>query len=339
MHEQRQPSVLARVRSLPWTLSRLVLVLALLPFLVDIPLSETLRATDLLDVGAAPGARIVRIAGTETAIAESGRRGDPVLLLVHGFGGSTFGWRKVMEPLATDGYHIIALDLRGFGLSEKSWDADFSHEAQARFVLAAMDELDIARATLVGHSMGGNVVAWVAALAPERVDRLVFVDAAIVSPSTDVRRDPSFVQTALAVPQLRRVGRIAIRSAFDERAFGTLLGSAFAVKDAATPETVAGYAASTKLLDWDRALLGIVRDQPRNALPASISTIVANNGAPIRTLIVWGAEDSWVPIEAGTALRASIPGAEYAVLAGVGHVPFEEDAATFIERLEDWLAR
>ena len=198
-----------------------------------------------------------------------------------------------------------------------------------------MDQLNIQDAVVAGHSMGGNVVSWVAALAPERVRGLALIDAAIVSPA--LTRNTA-AGTALSLPPLRRAARILIRSAFTEATFGELLGSAFAVKSAATPETIRGYAAASQLPEWDAALLGVLRDGSKNALTRPIAEIMSRAGAPIPTLILWGADDSWVPLSAGESLRDALPAATYVVLPGLGHVPFEEDPEAFTQTMQEWLA-
>ena len=311
-----------------------LLILALIPFLLDVPAGADASAESLLATGAAPNATVVSVEGRCTVVATAGRSSDPTLILIHGFGGSTFGWRHVMEPLAAGGWYVVALDLPGFGLAEKEWGGAYDHASQAAFVLSVMDQLNISQTVIAGHSMGGNVVSWVAALAPERVRGLALIDAAIVSPSA---APASAASTLLSLPPLRRATRILIRSAFTEATFGDLLGSAFAVKSAATPETIRGYAAASQLEDWDLALLGILRDAGANALPAPIEEMVAHNGAAIPTLILWGSDDSWVPIAAGEALRAALPSATYVVLPGLGHVPFEEDPEAFTQVMQEWL--
>jgi len=312
-----------------------LLVLALIPFLLDVPAGADASAESLLATGAAPNATVVNVEGRRTVVATAGRSSDPALVLIHGFGGSTFGWRHVMEPLAASGWYVVALDLPGFGLAEKGWSQTYDHASQAAFVLSMMDQLNISETVIAGHSMGGNVVSWVAALAPERVRGLALIDAAIVSPSA---APTSTASTLLSLPPLRRATRIVIRSAFTEATFGELLGSAFAVKSAATPETIRGYAAASQLEDWDLALLGIIRDAGANALPAPIGKIVDRAGTPIPTLILWGSEDSWVPIAAGEVLHELLPVATYVVLPGLGHVPFEEAPAAFTTALQEWLA-
>jgi pimeloyl-ACP methyl ester carboxylesterase len=312
-----------------------LLILALIPYLLDVPAGANATAESLLATGAAPNGRVVTVEGRRTVIVEAGSAADPALLLIHGFGGSTFGWRHVMEPLAASGWHVVALDLPGFGLAEKGWGQAYDHSSQAAFVLSVMDQLNISDAVIAGHSMGGNVVSWVAALAPERIRALALIDAAIVPPTAT---PSSAASTVLSLPPLRRATRILIRSAFTEATFGALLGSAFAVKSAATPETIRGYAAASQLDEWDLALLGIIRDAGANALPESIAVIVERAGTPIPTLILWGSEDSWVPITAGEVLHEALPAATYVVLPGLGHVPFEEAPAAFTTALQEWLA-
>jgi len=311
-----------------------LLILALLPFLVDIPVNAEAQPEELLATGAAPNAAVLTVDGRRTVVATAGRSSDPALILIHGFGGSTFGWRHVTEPLAADGWYVVALDLPGFGLAEKRWEQAYDHKSQATFVLSVMDTLGIREAVFAGHSMGGNVVAWATALAPDRVRGLALIDAAIVSPATT---RSSAASAALSLPPLRRAARIVIRSAFTDATFGELLSSAFAVKSAATPETIRGYAAASRLSEWDAALLGIIRDAGSNALPSDIEQVVGGADIPIPTLILWGAEDSWVPLSAGEALRDALSSATYVVLPGLGHVPFEEDPEEFTRAMQAWL--
>ena len=325
-----------RLRKLGIALLVVLVGLTTLPYLVDVPKSADVDPTTLLAYAAAPGARIITADGVQSVIAEAGDPQDPALLLIHGFGGSTFGYRNVMAPLAARGWHVIAIDLPGFGLSEKSWGRDYSHKAQATFALAVLDQLNIDRAVLLGHSMGGNVISWMLALAPERVAGLAYIDAAVVQPKSGVSSSPSVAGALLDVPPLRRIARIVIRNAFSPATFGELLSSAFAVKSAVTPTLVAGYAASSQLRDWDLALLGITRDGAKNALPETIATLSAAAGAP-PTLILWGRDDSWVPLKSGEVLRADLPEAAWVVLSGIGHVPFEEDVPAFIYAVGGWL--
>ena len=326
-----------RLRKIGITLLVVLVGLTTLPYLVDIPKGADADPATLLATAAAPGAHLITADGVQSVIAEAGDPQDPALLLIHGFGGSTFGYRNVMEPLAARGWHVIAIDLPGFGLSEKSWGRDYSHKAQATFALAVLDQLKVDRAVLLGHSMGGNVISWMLTLAPERVAGLAYIDAAVVQPKSGVSGSPSFASAFLNVPPVRRIARIAIRNAFSRETFAELLSSAFAVKSVVNRYgLVDGYAASSLLRDWDLALLGIICDGAKNALPETIANLSAVAGTP-PTLILWGRDDSWVPLTSGEVLRADLPEAEWVVLPGIGHVPFEEDVPAFIGAVGGWL--
>ena len=326
-----------RLRNLGAGLLIALVVLMTLPYLVDVPKGADADPAELLAYAAAPGARLITADGVQSVVAEAGDPNDPALLFIHGFGGSTYGYRDVMEPLAARGWHVIAVDLPGFGLSDKSWGRDYSHKAQATFALAVLDQLHIDRAVLLGHSMGGNVISWMLALAPERVAGLAYIDAAVAQPKSGVTSSPSAAGALLDVPPIRRLARIVIRSAFSRETFAELLSSAFAVKSVVNRYgLVDGYAASSHLRDWDLALLGIIRDGAKNTLPDSLANLTAAAGVP-PTLILWGHDDTWVPLANGEVLRADLPAADWVVLPGVGHVPFEEDVPAFIGAVGGWL--
>ena len=126
--------------------------------------------------GALPGGlpgRLVAADGRLVHVVERGQ-GDPIVL-VHGFAGSTLDWEAtVLDPLARD-HRVVAIDLLGMGFSARDNDLAYGYDLWAGQLLAVMDALGIARATLVGHSLGGAVVAIVAGEHADRVERLVLV--------------------------------------------------------------------------------------------------------------------------------------------------------------------
>ncbi len=123
----------------------------------------------------------------------------PAIVMIHGFGGNTYSFRHQIVDLAQD-YRCVAIDLKGFGYSERPEGGDYSLTAQARLVLGAMDALGIGKATLIGQSMGGEVVMRIAEMAPERIERI------ILAASVPGRKTP----IAPRLPFMRRlVGPIA----------------------------------------------------------------------------------------------------------------------------------
>ena len=118
-----------------------------------------------------PGKRM-QVDGVSLHYIEAGS-GKP-FVMVHGFGGSTFSFRYQLDAFAKN-YRCIAIDLKGFGYSEREKGGDYSLTEQARLVLKALDQLGIDKFILMGHSMGGDVAMRIAAMSPERVEKLILV--------------------------------------------------------------------------------------------------------------------------------------------------------------------
>ena len=300
------------------SLAILLAALCVVPYLIPLPGPAPVAAESL----APPEGRFLTITGTRTFLVEEGPRDGPAVVLVHGFGGSTFSWRRNVAPISEAGFHVVAFDLPGFGLSDKSWDADYSHPAAADFVVAAMTELGIRRATLVGHSMGGNVVALVAERHPEAVEKIVFV-----APVVFEGKAPGTGRWLLRFPPARRWAQIVVRWRLKPPGSGRTLRTAFADPSLVTRDVIEGYAAPRRLPDWDLALLGMARDMSKNALPRPLTEI------RVPVLIVWGGRDAWVPLSRGERLRQALPGAEWFVVPGAGHLVLEERPGDVNSRL------
>src|SRR5215204_6495713 len=109
----------------------------------------------------AEGVRVVRVAladGVTIRVAESGIRGAPPVLLIHGWGASIYMWRSWFEPLAAAGYHVVALDLLGHGLSDKPSDEGrYRLESLVSSVREVIARLRLRRPHVVAQSMGGTI--------------------------------------------------------------------------------------------------------------------------------------------------------------------------------------
>lgn len=293
--------------------------LVVVPYLVPLGGPELRSSEELAD----PNGFFTALDG-ETLYAAHVPGDGPAVLLLHGFGGSTVTWRETMPALAAAGYDVYALDLRGFGLSDKGYAADYSHPAQARRVLGWMDAVGLQRAALVGHSMGGSVAAHVALSAPDRVSRLVLVDTAVLQHGARW----TVPGVLLDVPFLRRWAQIGVRRVVPEYSKDLLLDAA-ADDEALSPALIADYQRALHTRGWELGLLGILRDGESDPPPI--------DQLQMPTLIVWGARDTWVPPEDGAQLEAMIPGAQRVQLEGAGHLPMHEAPEAFQAALIDFL--
>lgn len=123
--------------------------------------------------------RFVRAADVWMFLQQEGPRDGPPVVLIHGTGAWSEIWRSTMHALSGAGYRAIALDMPPFGFSSRPTPADYSDSAQARRILVALDSLGLKRVTFVGHSFGARPTMEAIFIAPERVSRLVLVDAAL----------------------------------------------------------------------------------------------------------------------------------------------------------------
>lgn len=108
-------------------------------------------------------------------VERSGRAG-PAVVLLHDFGASTFQWRWVAPALATQGYTVVAVDLLGFGESDRPVGALTAPGAQAELLERALTALRLSTVHLVGHGLGAVVALMLAAEHPQRVLRLGLID-------------------------------------------------------------------------------------------------------------------------------------------------------------------
>lgn len=326
-----KPGRVARDR-LAAGLAATVFLCLLAPLALPLPPAGAAQAEELL----VPGARLVSVARGRTAVEAAGPPGGAAVVLIHGFGGSTYSWLRTLPALGAAGYFAAALDLKGFGLSDKSFDADYSHAAQAAFVAQVLDALGVKRATLVGHSLGGSVALHFAQAYPERVNALVLVSAA-VSGAAGLQGAPQGLGFGRLVefPPFRRLGQFALRHWLTPERLADTLASAYADPALVTPEVLQGYVAVQSLPDWDLALLAIIRDSHRNGLRRMPDL----GERPV--LLVWGAEDNWVPVAQGEKLREQLAAAnpEWVLIEQAGHLPMDEKPAAFQAALLDFLAR
>jgi pimeloyl-ACP methyl ester carboxylesterase len=246
------------------------------------------------------------------------RKGRPVVL-VHGLGkAAARDWGRVIPALAAR-YAVYALDLPGFGDSDKG-NHHYSPENFARVIEALLKERVKEPFALVGHSMGGAVALAYAAAYPQRVSGLVLVDAAGV------------LHRSVYAEFLGRVGA--------QRALG-LDSPWFDTVMRAIQYRVENFPVRGDLLLENASVRQrILRGDP-NAIAAyalvehDFSETLPAIKAP--TLIIWGAFDSIAPVRTGQALAAAIPKARLQVLEGLGHAPQIEAPQRFNPILLDEL--
>jgi pimeloyl-ACP methyl ester carboxylesterase len=252
--------------------------------------------------------RFADIDGVRLHYQEKGA-GAPLLLL-HGFTSSTYSWKDVFDPLSKN-FRVIAVDLKGFGFSGKP-DGDYTRRAQAVLVSHLLDCLKIEKAWVGGNSMGGEVALNFALQNPQRVSGLILID----SGGVDVKGSGSLAPSYLLIPG---IGRVLMALALtSEKLVREGLEKSFYDDRNITAERVAYYHRPLKTRDGQLAALR-ARTQS-GQFPVEPGLV----GISAPTLIIWGADDQLIPLEAGRKMNSLIKGSRMVVIEKCGHVPQEE---------------
>ncbi|MCS6994322.1 MAG: alpha/beta hydrolase [Anaerolineales bacterium] len=311
---------------LPGIIIFLLLALLLGPFLVPIPpLENTVSERELAD----PDSRFIPVGELTVHYKQMGS-GEPVFILLHGFGASTFSWREVMAPFAELG-RVIAYDRPAFGLTSRpmpgEWKGQnpYSPESQAAIVIGLMDALGVDTAWLVGNSAGGTVSVYTALTYPQRISGLILVDAAIYTGGGS----PGWVRPLLATPQMRRIGPLLARQIATSG--NDFIRSAFHDPSLVTPEVLEGYRKPLRAHNWDRALWELTSA----SRPLGLAERLNELNLPV--LVITGDDDRIVPTEQSIRLANEIPGAALAVIPNAGHLPHEEKPAEFMQAVREFL--
>jgi len=258
--------------------------------------------------------------GTEAA-------GRPTILMLHGGGQNRFSWKNTGQILADEGYHVIAMDSRGHGDSDRAVDADYAIETLSADMMRVLDAIG-RPVVLIGASMGGLTGILVAESAgPERVTGLVLVDV---------------------VPRYDKNGSARIRDFMvgNLQGFGSLEEASDAVAaylpHRSKPRSPEGLRKNLRLRDgrwywhWDPAMMTRPGDDPE-LRTEKIEQAAIDLTIPI--LLIRGKLSDVVSPEGIQDFRAKVPRAEFVELANAGHTAAGDDNDAFTDAVVDFVRR
>jgi len=257
-------------------------------------------------------------------------KGKPVLLL-HGFGASSYTWRHVEPALTASSHRVLTLDLKGFGLSDKPFDDSYSMFDQAALVSQFIDQLGLKEVSVVGHSLGGGV-ALVLALDKnpakrKRIAKLVLIDSVAYSQNIpiafNILRTPILGKIGSSLVPLDVQIRVALRLAYYDN-------SKFDSRD------VKQYAGPLKDKGSRHALI----QTARKILPENLPELSSRyKTIQIPALIIWCDHDKVIKPDIGQRLHYDLPNSTLRIIRSCGHLPQEEKPQQTVRLVQDFLKR
>ncbi|NML31052.1 alpha/beta fold hydrolase [Paraburkholderia antibiotica] len=272
------------------------------------------------------GSQFVTIMGADVHYVDEGEDRRGTIVMIHGFASSLHTWNRVADELKRE-YRVIRLDLPPFGVTGPLRSARGTTETMdlptyRRFIDTFMQALGIERATLMGNSLGG-LISWDYALRHRgAAERLVLIDSA-------------------GFPMKLPVYIALFNSALVRASSPRWLPEAI-VKSAV--RNVYGDARKIDALALRRYVEFFQGEGTRQAIGKMVPTLDfrevdtdALKTLDVPTLVLWGAQDHWIPPAHATEFASRIPGAQSVMYAGLGHIPMEEAPERVLSDLRAFL--
>jgi len=264
---------------------------------------------------------------------EAGKENDPVIFMIHGLGDEADTWRHVIPSLAED-YHIIAIDLPGFGRSDKP-HRKYSPKFLLESIVAVMDKLELTSPILIGSSLGGILSQKLALDYPDRIAGLILVGGSFlqIEPMQD---------WSLRLMQVPLLGKwLYTRLRKDPDAAFDSLRNVYADLDNMPKSDRDFLFTRVNKRVWDdgqrHAYLSVLRNladwvsENQDGLADKIA------GLTTPTLVIRGENDPLYPKENAIKLVELQPEVSMATIKGVGHLPHQEDPDAFLAVVNRWL--
>jgi len=262
------------------------------------------------------------------AIQDTGK-GKPIVF-IHGLGASSYTWHKIAPELSKTN-RVIAIDLKGFGQSDKPLDERYSIFDQAKLVEDFLSRSGLRGVTLVGHSYGGGIALAVALnqmdAGKRQIEKLVLID------SVAYRQPLPFFFQLLRTPI---IGELGISLVPPEVQMTRALAIAYYRDDKVTAETVNHYASALHTEGGRHALFHTI-----NSLDPDKAEEFSQRYRSLSTpaLLLWCDHDKIVPLKLGKRLADDLPDARIEVIEDCGHIPHEEQPEETLRLIRDFAAK
>ena len=297
-----------------WTIL-LIFLLSIIPYFIPVP-DSVLSIHDLKS----PSSRFIKL-GDVTIHYHHYPHPDPkgTVVFIHGFGGSLFSFRDNAEPFLAENLEVVLIDLPGFGLSERTLKADYSHLGRAQLLYAFGQELGLAHPVhWVGHSMGGSILSWL-----PTIDSQAAASLTLVAAPFSVQPSSNWTWLIEKYPPVWRYLKIGLPRFITEERVGNLLRSAYGRP--LSDYEIRGYLNPLLVENNHYTFIGLTRD--RTVTYPDFESI------QVPVLLLWGEDDTWVPATEAPHWHRMLPQSRIQYIPLAGHNPMETHTDIFNEIL------
>ncbi len=233
------------------------------------------------------------------------------IFLLHGFASSTYTWEKVIPYLTKQGYHVWALDMKGFGWSDKPEDAQYDTVTLMQEVNKWMDVMGLKNVIFAGNSLGGGIAVLMALEHPDKTDKIILIDSA----GYPIKKP--LVIRAAKIPFAGEITKLF----FSRWIVKSTLKEVLYNDEKLTEEKIEAYFNRMSTENALDAQVALARSLDFDALSSYTKRI---SDIKNRTLIIWGENDEWIPLESGYRFNKDISNSTLVILPECGHIPQEE---------------
>ena len=262
--------------------------------------------------------------GMNVHFRDEGNKQDSVpIILIHGTSSSLLTWDSVVDHLK-EKHRIIRMDLPAFGLTGPNPTRDYSFEFYTQFLDSFLQKLQIKKSIVIGNSLGGGI-AWHYALAyPQKLSKLVLVDA---SGFSSLRKSKGAIGFKIAqTPVLNQIVKFVTPWFLVKKSLEDVYAD-----DSRISDSLVDIYFKMTLREGNRTAL---IDRMRAGFQNESSKIA---GIKTPTLIIWGDADQLIPVEHAYLFQKAIIHSQLSVFKSVGHVPMEESPKQFSTVLNQYL--
>lgn len=268
--------------------------------------------TELSKRWAPEPSKFLNVAGMNIHYRDEGPKSDKApIVLIHGTSASLHTWDGWVEELKAQ-RRVIRFDLPAFGLTGPEPQNNYTIEHYAEVVIAVLDKLKVDNSVLAGNSLGGYIAWATAVFYPDRVSKLILVDA------SGYPYDPESVPLAFKLSQNPIASRL-LKNVLPKSLVKKSIKNVYGNPDLVTEELVNRYY-ELSLREGNRSALKARFEQ---TLPGALIEKIHTINVP--TLLIWGRKDRLIPLKFGKQFEQEIVNSELIVFDDLGHVPHEEN--------------